>query len=746
MSIYDTLNDEQKEAVYETEGPLLLLAGAGSGKTRVLTHRIAYLIERKLAKPWEIMAITFTNKAAREMRERVDKLIGHGGQDVWVSTFHSSCVRILRRHIDLIGYNKSFTIYDTDDAKRIIREGMKKLNVDPKYFKESQVLSAISSAKNQLMGPDAYKQQVFGDMRKDVYSKLYDFYQDRLKKNNALDFDDLLFYTVELFKLRPEVLEDYQNKFKYIMVDEYQDTNGVQFKLVSQLAGKHKNLCVVGDDDQSIYKFRGADIKNILDFEKVFNGTKVIKLEQNYRSTKTILEAANHVIKHNTKRKAKRLWTDNNNGDLIRFHHTNSEKEEAQIVADKIVSNVRSLGKNFSDHAILYRTNAQSRVLEERLIFEDVPYKIFGGTNFYQRKEIKDILAYLRVINNSIDDLAVKRIINVPRRGIGNTTIEKLDQFATESGTSFFDAVKQAESIPGLSRASSKLEKFKNMIFSMKADLETLDLIEFMKQVLEKSGYLSELKLEGTDEADGRIENIGELVSKIAEYEMKKKEEEEEPSLNEFLEEVALIADIDNLEEDADYVALMTLHSAKGLEFPTVFLTGMEDGLFPSYMSIQSEDEAEIEEERRLCYVGITRAEQELIMTASKSRMIRGQTQYNALSRYIKEIPEDLLEAHGNIEFLTKSNISNTAVIPKKRDKSFFKSAPYQIGKAAKPLPANDAITLDYKEGDLVKHAKFGVGQVVTIEPGGADHQVTVNFPSVGRKKLMAMLSGLKKM
>lgn len=745
MSIYDTLNTEQKEATFHTEGPLLLLAGAGSGKTRVLTHRIAYIIEKGLCRPWEIMAITFTNKAAKEMRERVDKLIGHGGQDVWVSTFHSSCVKILRRHIDLIGYDKSFTIYDTDDAKRIIRDGMKKQNIDPKYYKEAQILSAISSAKNELIGQDAYKQMAAGDMRKEIYSRMYDFYQDRLKKNNALDFDDLLFYTVELFRLRPDVLEQYQEKFKYVMVDEYQDTNGVQFKLVSQLAGKYKNLCVVGDDDQSIYKFRGADIKNILDFEKVFSGTKVIKLEQNYRSTKTILEAANQVIKNNSRRKVKRLWTDNDNGHQIKFHHTNNEKEEAQVVADKIISNVNTFKKPYSNHAILYRTNAQSRVLEERLMMEDVPYKIFGGTSFYQRREVKDILAYLRVVNNSIDDLSVKRIINVPRRGIGNTTIEKLDAYATEYGMSFFDAVKQVEDIPGLARAAAKVGDFKNIIFSMKADLETLSLMEFMESVIRKTGYMTDLRKEGTDEAEGRIENIGELVSKIAEFEVRKKEEGEVPTLSDFLEDVALVAQIDALDENADYVALMTLHSAKGLEFPTVFLTGMEDGLFPSYMSIQSEDETEIEEERRLCYVGITRAEEELIICASKSRMLRGQTQYNALSRYVKEIPDDLLDQQGVSDIFSRSNISNTSVLPKKRDKTFFTTAPYQAKQAAKPLPKNKSITLEYKEGDLVKHSKFGVGQVVTIEPGGADHQVTVNFPSVGKKKLMAMLSGLKK-
>ena len=747
MSIYDTLNDRQREATFHTEGPLLLLAGAGSGKTRVLTHRVAYIIEKDLAQPWQIMAITFTNKAAKEMRERVDSLIGHGGQEVWVSTFHSSCVRFLRRDIDKIGFDKSFNIYDTDDSKRIIKEAMKYHNIDPKQFKESGVLSAISGAKNQLMGSGEYKQSAMGDFRKEKIALCYEYYQDRLRKNNALDFDDLLFYTVELFRLRPDVLEYYQKRFKYVMVDEYQDTNGVQFKLVSQLAGGYKNLCVVGDDDQSIYKFRGADITNILDFEKVYKNATVIKLEQNYRSTKTILDAANHVIRHNGRRKEKRLWTDNVTGDLITFHHTDNEKQEAQLVVDSILSNVTNGGREYNNHAILYRTNAQSRVLEERLVYENVPYRIFGGTNFYQRREIKDILAYLRVINNSVDDLAVKRIINVPRRGIGNTTVDRLDQFAAMNDISFFDAVRQGEDIPGLTRASARINEFKNLIFSLKTELEVQGtLMQFMEAVLERTGYLKGLRAEGTDEAKGRIENIGELVTKLAEFELAKKEEGEEPTLDAFLEEVALIADIDNMEENNNVVVLMTLHSAKGLEFPCVYMTGLEDGLFPSYMSISTGNEEDIEEERRLCYVGITRAQENLTIIASKSRMMHGQTQYNAISRFIKEIPDDLLDGERLVAVGAKVDISNTSAIPSKRDKSFFKATPYQVKQPAKPLPVNENAKLDYKEGDLVKHMKFGVGQVVTIEPGGADYQVTVNFPSVGKKKLLAALSGLKKM
>jgi len=742
VSIYDTLNREQREAVEHTEGPLLLLAGAGSGKTRVLTHRVAYIIEKSLAKPWEIMAITFTNKAAKEMRERVNKLIGHGGSHVWVSTFHASCARFLRRDIDKIGYEKSFAIYDTDDAKRIIRGGMKEQNIDPKYYKESQILSAISTAKNQMIGPDAYKQEVMGDMRKEVYGRMYSYYQERLRKNNALDFDDLLYYTVELFRLQPQVLESYQKKFKYIMVDEYQDTNGVQFKLISQLVDQHKNLCVVGDDDQSIYKFRGADIRNILDFEKVYKQAKVIKLEQNYRSTKTILDAANHVIRNNSTRKAKHLWTDNPVGDLIAFHHVETEREEARVIVDKIISHVLSSGRNYSDHAILYRTNAQSRVIEERLVRENVPYKIFGGTSFYQRREIKDILAYLRVVDNSVDDLAVQRIINVPKRGIGVTSLEKINRYAGENGLSFFEASKVAEQVPGLGRTAKKVTEFTKLIQGFKTEMMLEKPLFLLESVLEKTGYVKELKKLGTEEEVGRIENIGELVSKLVEFETKKKEENEVPTLADFLEEVALIAQIDQLEEGASYVALMTLHSAKGLEFPVVFLAGLEDGLFPSYMSIQSGSEEDIEEERRLCYVGITRAEEALILSAAKSRMVRGQTQYNPVSRYLKEIPKDLLDQK-ETENLFVAQPSN-----QKNKFESFRRAPYQTGRAipaSRPLPMNKNVHIDYGVGDMVLHGKFGMGQVIKVEPGGADYQVTVNFPSAGMKKLMAELSKMKK-
>jgi DNA helicase-2/ATP-dependent DNA helicase PcrA len=738
MDKYEGLNPNQKEAVYHTEGPLLILAGAGSGKTRVLTHRIAYLIEEKKVAPWNIMAITFTNKAAREMRERVDKLSGQSGSDVWVSTFHSSCVRILRRHIDKIGYDRYFTIYDTDDQKKLIRESMKQLNVDPKYYKESAVLSAISGAKNQLISPEEYKKQAVGDLRKETISKVYILYQDKLKSNNALDFDDLLVKAVELFVGLPSVLEEYQNKFKYIMVDEYQDTNGVQFKLVSLLAGKHRNLCVVGDDDQSIYKFRGADITNILDFEKIFSNTKVIRLEQNYRSTSSILNVANEVISNNIKRKPKKLWTQNDGGDKIVLNYLQSEQAEAQYVAEEIVKGIEEDGKEYKDYAILYRTNAQSRVLEERFIKENIPYKIVGGISFYQRKEIKDILAYLKIINNSIDDLAVKRIINVPKRGIGQTSIQKVESFAYDNELSFFEALVEVGHIPNMSRAANKIQNFVNMILTLRTTMPTISLVEFTDLVLENTGYKKELELEGTQEANDRLDNIGELISKLKEYETNN----DDPTLNGFLEEVALVADIDNYNQDANVVVLMTLHSAKGLEFPYVFMTGLEDGLFPSYMSITSDNEDDIEEERRLCYVGITRAMKNLYITCSKSRMIHGQTQYNRVSRFVTEMPDDLLEKE---EVVLNEMPEIKSRNYGKRNNIFFNSKPYNISKSTTSIPKPNNFVLDFEVGDLVKHSKFGVGQVEKIEAGGADYQVTANFPSVGIKKLLAGLSGLKK-
>lgn len=640
MGIYDRLNDRQREAVFRTKGPVLILAGAGSGKTRVLTHRISYLIEHENVRPWNIMAITFTNKAAGEMRDRVDSLIGHGADQVWVSTFHSSCVRILRRYIDRLGYDTNFTIYDTDDSKSIIKEVCKRLQVDTKLYKEKSLMAAISSAKDKLVSPEKYAQQTMGDFGKKKIAEVYREYQKTLKKNNALDFDDLIVKTVELFQTCPDVLDYYQERFLYIMVDEYQDTNMAQFELVRLLAAKYRNLCVVGDDDQSIYKFRGADIKNILDFEKVFQEAAVIKLEQNYRSTQRILDAANQVIRNNTERKEKALWTGKGEGSLVGFRQFDTAYEEAEYIADEIARSQRKQEVQFSDCAVLYRTNAQARLLEERFIVEGIPYDVVGGVNFYARREIKDILAYLKTIDNGQDDLQVRRIINVPRRGIGAATINKVQAYAEENDMSFYDALRQADQIPGLLRAAVKLEPFVTLIQSFRAKLEFYTLEQLVNDVISSTGYVKELEESDDEDAEDRINNINELISKVVAFEAV----HENASLSGFLEEVALVADIDGVEADGGKVLLMTLHSAKGLEFPCVYLAGMEDGIFPSYMSIMADDPCAVEEERRLAYVGITRAKEKLTLTCARSRMIRGETQYNPVSRFVREIPGDLLD------------------------------------------------------------------------------------------------------
>ncbi|WP_395027089.1 ATP-dependent helicase, partial [Robinsoniella sp.] len=608
MSIYDTLNDMQKSAVFYTEGPLLLLAGAGSGKTRVLTHRIAYLIEEKGVNPWNIMAITFTNKAAGEMRERVDSLVGFGSESIWVSTFHSTCVRILRRYIDRLGYSNSFTIYDSDDQKTLMKDVCKRLQIDTKVYKEKALLGAISSAKDELVSPQAYELNAAGDFGKQKIAQAYKEYQKQLRSNNALDFDDLIVKTVELFQNCPDVLDYYQERFKYIMVDEYQDTNTAQFKLVSLFAEKYQNLCVVGDDDQSIYKFRGANIGNILNFEKMFADARTIKLEQNYRSTQNILNAANDVIRNNVGRKEKTLWTDNEEGDLIHFRQFLTAFDEAEYIVGDIAQNIREGNYEYKDCAILYRTNAQSRMFEEKFLMANIPYKIIGGVNFYARKEIKDLLAYLKTVDNAMDDLAVKRIINVPKRGIGATSLGKVQEYADEYDMSFYDALKDAESIATLGRSAVKIKPFVTFIQTLRSKQDYLSVQEILTSIIDETGYVKELEAEDTDEARARIENIDELITKVVSYES----DAEEPTLSGFLEEVALVADIDSLEEDSNHVVLMTLHSAKGLEFPNVYLAGMEDGIFPSYMTITSDDPLEIEEERRLCYVGITRAKQRL--------------------------------------------------------------------------------------------------------------------------------------
>lgn len=640
MNRMDMLNDMQKEAAMTTEGPVLILAGAGSGKTRVLTHRIAYLIEECGVDPWNIMAITFTNKAAGEMRERVNDMVGFGAESIWVSTFHSSCVRILRRYAERIGYDNSFTIYDTDDSKSVMKDICKRLQIDTKQLKERTILGAISSAKNEGILVDEYEMNAMGDFNKMRIAKAYREYQKVLKNNNAMDFDDLLVNAVELLKISQEVLQNYQNRFRYIMVDEYQDTNSIQFEFIKLLASANHNLCVVGDDDQSIYKFRGANIRNILDFEKVFPEAKVVKLEQNYRSTQNVLDAANAVISHNRGRKEKALWTDKGGGNRLHFRQFDYALEEAEYIAYDVAGKKREGVCDYKDCAVLYRTNAQARVLEEQFVHAGIPYNIVGGVNFYGRKEIKDLLAYLKTIDNGLDDLAVKRIINVPKRGIGATTITRIQEYADGRGIGFYEAMEEADNIMSIGRSAAKLQPFVTMIQVFRAKAKTYSLSELLKDVIEVTGYVNQLEADTDEEAKARIENIDELISKVVSFE----EEHEEATLSEFLAEVALVADIDNVDSDKNKVLLMTLHSAKGLEFPHVYLAGMEDGVFPSYMSIMDNDSEEIEEERRLAYVGITRAKEDLTLTAAKARMIRGETQYNPVSRFLKEIPGELLD------------------------------------------------------------------------------------------------------
>ncbi len=733
MNIYDTLNEQQKEAVFCTEGPLLLLAGAGSGKTRVLTHRIAYLIQECGVNPYHILAITFTNKAAAEMRERVDDLVGYGAEHIWVSTFHSACVRILRRHIDLIGYDRNFTIYDTDDTKQVIRDVIKRLQLDKKQYPERGLLNEISKAKDELITPSEYEMKAAGKFREMQVAKVYAEYQKQLHANNALDFDDLLFKTVELFQFHPDILEQYQQRFQYIMVDEYQDTNTVQFQFVSMLARKHRNLCVVGDDDQSIYKFRGANIYNILNFEKVFEEAQVIKLEQNYRSTQNILDAANEVIRNNKGRKEKRLWTENEKGALIAFHQYETEYEEANEVVNEI-GKLSQEGIAYSNMAILYRTNAQSRIFEEKFLLKNIPYKIVGGVNFYSRKEIKDILAYLKVIDNGQDDLAVKRIINIPKRGIGAASVAKIEEYAMLHEISFLDACFQASSITSLGRSIGKIQGFADEVKRYRKIAQNSSIVELFHAVLEGTGYTIALQAEETEEAKARLENIDELLNKITAYEL----EAEEPSLEELLEEIALVADVDSLNETDNKVVLMTLHSAKGLEFPYVFLAGMEDGIFPSYMTIISDDRDELEEERRLCYVGITRAKEKLYLSAAKHRMMHGRTQFNKVSRFVSEIPEDLLEIEDKMSFREKD--PQRSLFSVNRKQVFTK--PYQ---KARQFTVLETAKIDYEVGDMVSHVKFGRGEVMEIVQGGRDYEVTVQFEKAGRKKMFASFAKLKK-
>lgn len=800
MSIYDKLNKEQKEAVLQTKGPVLILAGAGSGKTRVLTHRITYLIEECKVNPWNVMAITFTNKAAGEMRERVNSQVGFGSESIWVATFHSTCVRILRRYADRIGFDNNFTIYDTDDQKTVMKEICKALQIDTKMLKERTILGAISSAKDELISPIEYEMNAMGDFTKQKIAKVYTQYQAVLRKNNAMDFDDLIVKTVELLKNCPDILEQHQQRFQYIMVDEYQDTNTAQFELIRLLADGHKNLCVVGDDDQSIYKFRGANIRNILDFEKVYPEAFVVKLEQNYRSSGNVLAAANSVIKNNIGRKPKALWTDKEDGNRIHFKQFDYAYEEAEYVAGDIRRKKRELICDYKDCAVLFRTNAQARIMEEQFVRAGIPYDVVGGVNFYSRREIKDLLAYLKTIDNGRDDVAVKRIINVPKRGIGATTIARVQEYANTRNISFYDALREAEQIMTIGKSAAKLRPFVTMIQAFRSKLEYYGLEELIKDVIETTGYVAQLEADNDEEAQARIENIDEFISKVVSYEQEHKEDEEGVSLSAFLEEVALVADIDGVNADDNKVLLMTLHSSKGLEFPYVYLAGMEDGVFPSYMTISSDDPAEVEEERRLAYVGITRAKEDLTLSCAKQRMLRGETQYNPVSRFVREIPTELMDnkppvykpkdldkyedaSNERIAFKQKpySGLSSYTSIGNKSSYTQTEQPaanPYQsvarprakavatkpstsakvkpfIAKGAdalsevngisKGMPSTLSQGLTYVEGDRVDHIKFGEGTVQKIQDGARDYQVTVDFDSYGTKVMLAGFAKLQK-
>ena len=731
-----TLNKEQREAVLHTEGPLLILAGAGSGKTRVIAYRIAYLIRVMGIDPGNILAITFTNKAAEEMKERVNALVGKISENMWISTFHSACVRILRRDIEKIGFDSRFVIFDVSDQQTVIKDCIKKLNLDEKYYVPVPILSSISRAKNEMLEPDEFSKMYKGDFRMETTAKIYSLYQKMLKQNNALDFDDIIMYTLKLFQENPTVLSYYQDKFKYIHVDEYQDTNTAQYKLVSLLAKLHKNLCVVGDDDQSIYGFRGANIRNILDFEKEFKNVKVVKLEQNYRSTKIILDAANSVISNNRGRKQKVLWTDNKNGCKIKYYKGEDEHEEARFIAREIKRRVYNDEKNYKDFAVLYRVNAQSRVLEEMFLREGVPYRIFGGLRFYERKEIKDVLAYLRLIQNLNDDYSLRRIINVPRRGIGAATIDKLNVVSERENCSMFEAISEAHKYDELQRVMAKLEEFKDMITSLSALKDSCSISGLIEAVIERSGILKELQIENTTEAQSRIENMEELISAALEFESVS----EDKSLEAFLAHVSLVADIDNLDEEKNNVVLMTFHSAKGLEFPIVFMAGMEEMVFPGYRSLYKN--SELEEERRLCYVGITRAKEEVYMTSTNYRTLFGKTSCNMVSRFVEEIPENIIE---------DCSINETF----KTDKVFYRN--YNADDNEKDESGNEGIRpftyqnieynyADFKVGDKVMHKKFGKGIISSVDIDDDNEcRLEVVFGSVGVKRLIAKYANLEK-
>ena len=734
MNLFEGLNPQQKEAVLHTEGPLLVLAGAGSGKTRVLTHRIAYLVEEKGISPWNILAITFTNKAAREMKERMEKLIGPEANDIWVGTFHSSCVRILRREIERLGFARSFVIYDDDDQQSVVKSCLEQLNINEKNFPPRSILHEIGRAKDEMIGPDEFKRLYSSDYRLNKIAQVYELYQNKLMSNNALDFDDIILFTNRILSDYPEVKEYYAQKFRYVHVDEYQDTNTAQYKLVSMLASKHGNICVVGDDDQMIYGWRGANLRNILDFEKDFKNCRIIKLEQNYRSTKIILEAANHVISNNKGRKQKKLWTENTGGKPVNRYEAMDERDEAYYIAG-VMRYLKAAGRSFHDMALLYRLNAQSRVFEDVFMKQGIPYKIYGGLKFYARKEIKDVIGWLRVIQNPDDDVSLTRIINVPKRGIGKTTLDRIELLAVQKGVSMYKILSHSEEYAELLRASHNLLDFFGFVEEMRIKTKSVELVEFIELVIDKSGIVTELEREPTDEARTRIENIKEFVSVAREFAMTA---EEAPALADFLAHISLVADIDDNEEVGDRAVLMTLHSAKGLEFPIVFITGMEEGVFPSSRSIGEEEQ--LEEERRLCYVGITRAKEEIYLTNAKCRMLFGSTTYNRESRFIREIPGNLTSGGSRApEKKSASSDSWQNGHSKVIDLNDLKGRIRQFNRASES--EGDSVDV----GDRVLHKKFGKGTVRSKALESGDYRLDINFDECGLKRLMESFAKLKK-
>lgn len=759
--LLDGLNEKQYEAVVNYEGPSLVIAGAGSGKTKVLTHKIAYLIQQIGIKPWNILAITFTNKAANEMKERVETLVGEVSKDMWIGTFHSICVRILRRYIDRIGFDSSFIIFDTSDQKTMIKNCLKDLNIDDKMFTDRSVQFEISNAKNEMLEPETYLARANGDFRKEKIASVYMMYQKRLKENNAIDFDDIINFTIKILTENPDVLEYYSEKFKYVLVDEYQDTNKAQFMLVSLFASRYGNITVVGDNDQGIYSFRGADISNILNFERDFPGTKIIKLEQNYRCTKSILNAANSVIKNNEVKYDKKLWTKNEIGNLPKVYKLEDEYDEARYIVEQINYLKREEYYKYSDFAVLYRMNTQSRAIEEILVREDIPYKIIGGLKFYERKEIKDIIAYLRLIYNPNDNLSLIRIINEPKRGIGKTSLDQVQNLAEENSKSMYEIIKNAEQY-GLNRVFANSREFIQVIEELRQLQKELDISELIKETLNKTGYTKALELENSVEAENRIENLEEFLTVAIEFE----EQSADNTLAEFLESITLSSDVDNLEEDQDTVTLMTLHSAKGLEFPVVFLVGMEEGIFPGYKSIG--EPKELEEERRLCYVGITRAKSNLYFTCAKHRTIFGSTSYNAMSRFIEEIPEEYVEGLKEIQNIQEDNSYNSPYsweygkgkanvssykmnsekagqVKKEVEKTYnFRTAESFLNSLGAKVTGKQVDLSQYEAGKRVYHKKFGEGTINYVEQEGDDLKVDITFDKVGHKRLMAKFAGLE--